>query len=276
MKQVVSKMYLSNRDAGRCYRESLELWRQAGDKRGIALSLGWLGLNLEYLGDRATTAEMTVHLEDSIAAARETGDPWTIAWSLRLAYSMRDRKDRDLSFRQAALEEAVSLAEKTGDPFLVCQTRLGMGMVLSWAEEWSAAEPLLLEALRIARTIDDKWSIFDCLNNVAGNYFRWNRLGDARRYYGEGMHTALDLGALGFLHYYIGGFDWIARTEGRMERAARLRAAAIRIAVGRTDYYSDSVGPPLVLDEETARRQWAIGQSMPLEEVIAYAISDED
>jgi hypothetical protein len=153
-----------------------------------------------------------------------------------------------------------------------------MGLLLAGEKNPAEVESWLLEALRIAREVDDKWSIFETLNYIAGRYLAWNRLSEAKRYYGEELRTALDLGVMSFFHWYIGGFDWIARKEGRMERAALLRAVAVRWVAGDLEYQddSDSPGPPLLIDEAADRKRWALARSMTLDEIIDYALSDRD
>ena len=65
------------------FEESLELWREAGNKRGIALSQAWLVWKDEIEG-----IERWAFADESIAIAQETGDPWTIAWCLKAAYCL--------------------------------------------------------------------------------------------------------------------------------------------------------------------------------------------
>jgi tetratricopeptide (TPR) repeat protein len=234
--------------------------------------------NVRIFYDDSLDDEAEACLTEGIAQAQATGDPWTIAWCLRQAIGWQGHRGRHHAPSAAAHEEAIRRAEETGDPFLVCQVHLSIGIALQEAGDRAAAEAPSMEALRIARATDDKWSTFETLNLVAGNYLAMNRLREAKRYYGEELRTSLDLGVMSFPHWSIGGFDWIARKEGRMERAALLRAAAVRWVGGDLEYVDDrgSMGPPLVIDEATDRERWALARSMTIDEIVDYALSDRD
>ena len=125
------------------FEESLRLWQSSGNRRGIALSQVWLGWKGGVEGQDGWALA-----EQSVAIARETGDPWALAWCLKVANSNLRREDKDLASRRAALEEAIALARRTGDPFLLCQTLNGMGNVHAWAGELETAVSWHRDALR--------------------------------------------------------------------------------------------------------------------------------
>ena len=269
LKLCVGSAFWGNPEGKHFFRESLGLWREAGNQRGIALSQVWLGWKDDIEGKDGWAVA-----DESVAIARETGDSWTIAWCLKVAYSHLRRPDKDLSYRRAALEEAVALARKTGDPFLLSQALNGMGNVFGWIGELEAAEPWYLDSLRIAREIDDSWSILDNINCLADGYLGLGQTDKAKELFTEGLRLAMDLGARGYLAWFIGGFYGVARCEGRSERAVRLGAFSESI-LNPDSRCDPDFAQELGLDDEVAAAEWKIGQAMTLEQAVSYALADE-
>ena len=59
--------------------QCVELCREAGYKRGAAMALAWLGSKLRANGKKEVAA---AHWEESVRIARETAEPWVIAFCL--------------------------------------------------------------------------------------------------------------------------------------------------------------------------------------------------
>lgn len=269
MRLCVSSVW-GNPEGKHFFRESLRLWREVGNQRGIALSQVWLAWKE---GDIEGQDGWAI-ADESVAIARETDEPWAIAWCLKVAYAHLRRQDKDLASRRAALEEAIDLARKAKDPFLLSQTLNGMGNVFNWIRELEAAEPWYLDSLRIAREIGDSWSILENIYYLADGNFGLGRIRKAKELFSEGLRLAMDYGARGYLGWFIGGFYSLARREGRNKRAARLGAFSESILNpdGRYNpYFAEELG----LDEEVAAAEWKIGQNMTLEQAVAYTLMDE-
>jgi predicted ATPase/DNA-binding SARP family transcriptional activator len=270
MKLCVGSAFWGNPEGKRYFEESLRLWRTSGNRRGTALSQVWLGWQT---GD-VEGAEGRALADDSVAIARQTGDPWAIAWCLKVAYSNLGRPDKDLGAKQAALEEAIALARGAEDPFLLCQTLTGMGNVFAWTGELAAAEPWYVEALGLARQIDDLWSTLDSLNCLADVYLGLGQTQKSKELFCEGLRLAADLSAKAYLAWFIGGLYSVAKQEGKLERAARLAAASESI-LNPGQSYDARFGEGLGLEERIARAQWEAGRTMSLQQAVAYALSGE-
>jgi len=269
LKLCVSSVW-GNPEGKRFFRESLRLWREAGNRRGVALSQVWLGWKE---GDIEGEDGWTI-ADESVAIARETGDPWTTAWCLKVAYSHLRRQDKDLDSRRAALEEAITLARKTGDPFLLSQVLNGMGNVFSWIRELEAAEPWYCDSLRIAREIDDSWTVLDNIFYLADGNLELGRIRRAKELFAEGLRLSMGYGARGYLGWFIGGFYWVACREGRTKRAVRLAAFSESI-LNPDSQYDPSFAQKIGIDNEVAAAEWQIGQAMTPEKAVAYALMDE-
>jgi hypothetical protein len=262
------------------FKESLRLFRQIGNFRGIALSLAYIGVYERVESEFRSL----VSQDESLRLARTTGDPWTIAWCLQNANSYAIREDSAFSEQQAAAEDAVTLSRGTGDPFLLCHTLTCLGDFLRRSTgHLHESGCWFVEALAVARSIDDRW----CLLRVLHGYGVWlahiGRFDQAKALLSEALSMAVDHGASGYYPDLIGEFDWVARWEGRMERATRLCAAA----VSQTDpawvhplpsmLRPESGSTPCIrLDEAAVEAEWVIGRAMTTEQAIAYALSDAD
>ena len=269
MRLCVSSVW-GNPEGKQFFRESLRLWREAGNQRGIALSQVWLAWKE---GDIEGQDSWKI-ANESVAIARETDEPWAIAWCLKVAFAHLRRQDTDLAGRRAALDEAIVLARKTKDPFLLSQTLNGMGNVFNWIRELDAAEPWYLDSLRIAREIGDSWSILENIYYLADGNLGLGRIRKAKELFSEGLNLALDSGARGYLGWFIGGFYSLARREGKNKRAVRLGAFSESI-LNPDGQYNPYFVEELGLDGEAAATEWKIGQDMSLEQAVVYALSDE-
>jgi predicted ATPase/DNA-binding SARP family transcriptional activator len=268
LKLCVGSAFWGNPEGKHFFKESLGLWRGTGNQRGIALSQVWLGWKDDIEGEEGWS-----FADESVAIARKTGDPWTIAWCLKVAYSYLRRQDKDLAYRRSALEEAIALARKTEDPFLLSQAMNGMGNVFAWVGDLETAEPWYLKSLSIAREIDDSWSILDNINCLADGCLGLGQIRKAKEMFTEGLRLAMDLGARAYLAWFIGGLYGVARHEGRSKRAVRLGAFSESI-LNPDSPYDPSFAEELGLDSEVAAVQWKIGQNMTPGEAVAYALTD--
>jgi predicted ATPase/DNA-binding SARP family transcriptional activator len=274
-----------NPDVQEHAREAIRLAQAAGDRRLEALSLALLGTDeMEDLWDEGIGFQISVdgvrHLDQAVEVTEATGDGWVVAWCRKLAYSWVRRNDLEVDVLRARMDEAIALARGTGDPFLLCQVLAGMGTMLNHLERHVEARPFLEESLRIAREIDDRWSTLGALYCLGSSLFNCGNIEAARRRWTEGLRLAVDIGAMVYLHHLLGGFDHIARKEGRPRRAMTLMSAAVQCAFPDQPFESMKhepwMGPPLGVDVASLEAEWYTGQALTLEDAIAYALSDED
>jgi predicted ATPase len=265
LKLCVRSAFWGNPEGKHFFEESLELWRKSGNQRGIALSQAWLVWKDEVKG-----IERQEFADESVAIARKIGDPWAIAWCLKAAYSHLRRQDKELDFKREALKEAINIAQKLGDPFLLSQTLKGMGNVFTWEGELELAEPWYRDSLRIAREIHDTWSILDNIKCLGDGYLGLGQIRKSKEMFTEGLQLS---GSSAYHGWFIEGFYSVAICEGRNKHALRLRAFSESIH-NPDGKYDPQFSKKLGLDDNTAMAEWKIGQSMTLEQAVAYALTD--
>src|SRR6266566_945823 len=92
-------------------KESLTLYRQLGDRRGIAYALYYLGRVSANRGDYATASQLA---EEALALRREVGNKHDIAWSLYLLADLVSEQG-EYSRGHVLLEESLALFRELGN-----------------------------------------------------------------------------------------------------------------------------------------------------------------
>jgi predicted ATPase len=221
--------------------EAVALFRQIGDRSGLAESLLFLGLVLVNLGE-LTTAETLTH--ESLAICRELGQPRLLGGGLRrlglLALARGDPEgarawyDQSLRFYRAADETrftALALAS-------LAQTSQHAGDVDRAAVE-------LRETLALARQTGNRWSIAAALEGLAWVASRRGRPERAAQLFGAAAKLCDPA--------------WFLLASMHRE-TRKTELDAVRSALGEAAFVA----------------AWAEGQALPLEQAIAEALEERE
>ena len=262
------------------FAKCLQLYRRAGDKRGASLSLVWVGWFEAWLGGDKDSGY--AHMDESVAIARESGDPWAVAFCLRMASSAHPREDKEIAAKRASLEEAIDLARKTGDPFILCFSVHGMGDVYRLVGQHTEAEPWFLDALKLAREMKDRYLTLSTVAELTTGYIALEQVEKAKRYLAEAIRLAADCGSKGSLVGFLWAYGKIAELAGNNGRAVRLWGAADRIRFEIADYkkslaYRSELEPVerFIGKDEKLFAAWEVGRAMTVEQAVAYALEVE-
>lgn len=129
------------------FERGLVLYRQLGDRRGIAWSTRSCAF-AHMLHDEYAKAERL--LNDSLQLCRATGDAWGEAWSLYALAFLKLAAD-DLPQARSALEEAVLRLRREKIPLALFRALLALGYVRLDQGDVDSAEALYREALQFSR-----------------------------------------------------------------------------------------------------------------------------
>jgi predicted ATPase/class 3 adenylate cyclase/DNA-binding CsgD family transcriptional regulator len=143
--------------------ESVAIYRELGDKRGLTQSLGQLGWILSTQNELAAARTL---LEESLVLAREVGDSWILANTLgNLGDFMSDHGD----FKSARhfLEESVRLYRELRDQRALSYTLLGLARAAAFEGDVTQAAALAQESLALARELDNEQDITTALHRLA-------------------------------------------------------------------------------------------------------------
>lgn len=144
----------SNYDQGeRLAQEGLALFRELGDKRGIALTLNRLGVAAWRRGDFQAAR---VLLEEDLALFREMGDRDRVAWSLFM-HGLLENKQGEYADASSRFEESLELFRELGNKrgIAASLTQLGGTLFVSQGDQ-EMVYPLLAQGLSLDREVGDK------------------------------------------------------------------------------------------------------------------------
>jgi predicted ATPase/Tfp pilus assembly protein PilF len=260
--------------------EALALRRELGDRGGIAGSLNNLGIVAHDQGDYGRA---TALYEEALALHRELGDTSGIASSLNnlglVAWQQGDYG------RAAALhEEALALRRELGDKSGIASSLNNLAVVAQEQGDYGRATALYEESLALMRELGDTWRIALALNNLGEVAYEQGNYGRAVALYAESLTLCRAIGNKYVAASCLEGLAAVACAQGQPERGARLVgvAAALRAALSmplapneRAAQERTVAAARAALGEDAFAAAWAKGQTLPLEQAIAYALGED-
>ncbi|HVG01081.1 MAG TPA: tetratricopeptide repeat protein, partial [Chloroflexia bacterium] len=265
-----------NSTAGSVFAESLDLWRQSGDRQGVAHMLNNLGIVALPRGDYE--AAHVMHTE-ALALYEELGDEWSIALSFAnlglVALNRGEYREAE-----ALLTRSLRLRRQIGDRQGVAQSLNNLGIVMRCQGRLGEAESLHRECLAMFRELGDKWNIAMALANQGRVGLASGETEEARLLFGDGLELACGLGAKQGVLSCLEGLAMVAARLGHFQQAPALFGAAegIREALGTPippyeaeDYNYYRAASEASLGEEGFAAACAEGKVMPVEQACTIA-----
>jgi predicted ATPase/class 3 adenylate cyclase/Tfp pilus assembly protein PilF len=226
-----------NEYAMRLLEEALELYTRLDDKRGMGLSLNYLGVAESNKAGDVTIARRL--WEQSLAIFRELGDTDGISRGLNNLGEVA-RMEGDYEKARNYYEEALALSRRAGNKFGVGITLLNVGQVAQHEGRNDEAAELFKEGLTFAVELG-------YLHRVAGA-----------------------LGGLAAVAVSRGQAQRAARLYGA-EEALREAVGIPLDAPDRVQYEVNLAAGRAQLDEATWQEAWEEGRAMSVEQAIEYA-----
>ncbi len=221
--------------------ESLPLWRELGNRAGVATSLHNLSRVRFYQGDHERAVALC---EESLALRRELADKRGVAMSLNtLGVIARNRGDQTAARR--LYEESLGLFRDLGDQWGIGLLLNNLARVARDLGDWTWTTKLCAESLALFREVGDRHGVAWVLSNlaiVAQSRGAWDA---AARLFGvvDALRTALGSSSLS-----------LSPAERSTYEAA---VAATRASLG----------------DEAFSAVWAAGRALPLEQAIAEGLA---
>jgi predicted ATPase/DNA-binding CsgD family transcriptional regulator len=174
--------------------ESLKLYRELGDKRGIASALNELGRVARSKGNRARAQTL---FTESLELYREVADKQGCAEALiYLAETLSSRIETRLALAHA--EESLMLFKEVGDHWGVADALDVLSSIAFFQQNYARAFSLAEESLGLCRKIADTWGIIHRLQLIAEMLLRQQReYLLARQYIEESLELSRKVGSRG-------------------------------------------------------------------------------
>jgi predicted ATPase/DNA-binding SARP family transcriptional activator len=259
--------------------ESLNLWRELGDKRGIANALGILGDTCLL---QANYAAAQVAYQEGLALFQELGDKRGIASMMTNLGNVANYTGEYATARQHQ-EASVAIFREIGDKLGLVIALNNLGVVAEQQGDNFAARRFYEESIATAHELGEKNMVAYALNSLAHVvYLQGDPIG-ARRYYRESLVVCQEIGEKRGIAYCLEGFAKIAARYGNAAQAANWLGAAeaLRQAIGAP--LSGAEGSELDQDVIVTRNKlgerifgvaWAEGRAMTMEQAIAFALEE--
>jgi predicted ATPase/DNA-binding CsgD family transcriptional regulator len=223
--------------------EGLALYRELGDKEGIASSLVYLGF-VAVLGQR-TDVPLASLLEEATVLKQDLRDRRTVANLLALEGLVALGRG-DLEQAVALNEEGLALFRQVSDVLGVVACLTNIGLMMLAQDDYERSATLLRESLRLARGLDHKL------------YIQYGIIGLA----GVAASQGLPVRAARL---------WGA-AEGMSETYGTQLARAVRALI---DYEGRLAVARSRLDDAAWSAAWEEGRGMNSEQAIEYALEQE-
>ncbi len=277
----LTRLYLSlgdNLNAKRAAEESVALYRQSRDRRGLAFALVVLAYPLEFLGERV---EAEAALQESYSIARLEGDIYIICRSLNRLARMIVDLHHDLDLSQGYMEESLRLAREAGLRSQEAQAAETLGFIATHRNNHDEARLHFQESVSIYKEIGATFNVVLEKSNLAHLERKLENYPDALEYYRETIVAFRDMGQTGAIAHQLECFGFIALAQAQNERSLQLFAAAhaLREKSGRPmtpdeQIYFDEQLRSLREKMDLAKFDsiWSKGHAMTMEQAIELAL----
>ena len=224
--------------------EGLALFRELGDRRGVATSLINLGFALLHLGDQERAAALRQEVE---ALRGEPLERWTLAW-LTTFLGVTALYEGDYERSGALATESLTIYRELGDKRGISLCHIDLGLIELIRGNHEPAAALLEESLRVLRGSEDKFCLAYGIFGLAAVAAARAQPRRAARLWGAAEGLREEIGVVSLTQLELQAYDY----EGRVSAARNMLG-----------------------DEGAWEKAFAQGMAMSAEEAAEYALSEE-
>lgn len=277
----LTRLYLSlgdNANAKRVAEESVALYRQSQDRRGLAFALVILAYPLEFLSELVQAETV---LQESYSIARAEGDVYVTCRSLNMWARVVLALHHDLDLAQRYVEESLRLAREAGLSSQAAQASEVLGSITIHRNNYAEARAHFKESISIYQEIGSTFNVILEKSNLAHLERKFGNYTDALEYYRETISAFRDIGQMGAVAHQLECFGFIALAQNQNEHALLLFAAANALREKR--------GRPMTPEEQIHFDEqlkilrtridlmkfdtlWSQGHAMTMEQAIEFAL----
>jgi predicted ATPase/DNA-binding SARP family transcriptional activator len=203
--------------------KSVTLWRELNNLVGLSEALIVFGMAIGYQGEH-TQAQSA--FEESLALARKSADPWSLAMALFYSADI-DASSGPIELLRTRLEQSLSLFRQLGDRWGLALPLHGLGYMAYHLGDYATARKWLEEALQVRREIGDRWLMALTLN-VLGEVARCeaNHL-QAESFYRQSLALFRELDSPGRVAMELHNLAYSMQQRGEQPQARQLFAESL-------------------------------------------------
>ena len=225
MAELLSSRSPDRREMSRHFEQSLALHREAGNRRGEAMSLSVLGFFTRKFGNkdsRGNSVEDTRSMIDQgLEIAHETGDTWTIAWCANFKVGYSSILDK-IELSEKEIRKAMQPARETGDPYVMSLEAGLLSRIYFKAKLYDAAAKEINKNLQLARRCQNQVWILGCLADLADVQLRIDEYEEAWDLAASCIERSIGTGANSLLRRGLETMIEAAIVGYRLQMASRL------------------------------------------------------
>jgi len=222
----LTRLYLSlgdNANAKHAAEESVAIYRQSSDRRGLAFALAILAYPLEFLGDRPG-AEAA--LLESSSIARAEGDVYVLCRSLNILARVTIHLHHDFALSKRYVDDAFHLARDNGLRYQEAQSLEIMGHIATFTKDYTEARLYFMDSARVYEEVGASFNVILEKSNQAHLERQTGNYGKALELYRETITAFRDIGQTGAVSHQLECFGFIAISLNQHAQAMQLLAAA--------------------------------------------------
>lgn len=259
------------------HRESLYIYRQLCDRKGIAAQLGYLGHALHQAGN---VSEARMSFEQSATACRELEDGAATARALS-NFAEFLTAEGEYGLARSLLEEALSIFRELGIWSGAGWSLNHLGDIALEENDFAEASRLYHEGYEVFQGLGDRWGIARSLTDLGRLASEDNDHERARAFLEQALRMFAGLGHTRGVARVVEELACGEVREGDFDHALMLCAAAqgLRQRIGALKRQAEQARLDRILEpvwrtrDQSARNAiWAEGLRMSLEEAIRHAL----
>ncbi len=209
--------------------QGVALWRDIGDKRGLAYALTNLGVAIVYLGRQDGSAG-TALIEEAAAIFKDLKDNWGLAFALDFmgdAIALLGGSDERVARHKL---QSLNLYRDLEDSWGIASLLSDLGYTALRQDDFNRARQYLEEALEVARIVGDKRYIAFAVGGLAEVTWHMGNLVETHKLFTESLELHRELGERLGEATALRNLGLLAHTEGKVYEASKLFRQSLKIA----------------------------------------------
>jgi non-specific serine/threonine protein kinase len=261
--------------------EALSIWRELG-KEGRAGAASTLRLLGELATEEGDYARAPKYFQEAIEIYKDLNDKRGIG-DMFLEFGWLFMRLGDMPQAVGYLEEALALGREIGEIHLQLYAYSGLGEAAVRRGQYDRASAMLEQGFALNREMNDRWESGAITGSLGWVALRRGDFKRMRVILRESLSIRVELEDKGGIAWCLEKLAEAAALTGERQKAARIygAASALRAPLAsaidpadQPDYDRIISSLRSALNVETFAALWAEGESMPLDQVVEYALSE--